>query len=612
MNLENKPSKLNLNMNFYNEEAKTATIPEESEYNFLYERNKNYMNNIALSFANLDITYEELHTKIDEYARSLYKRGVRENDIIALSVANTPEAIYLNYALNKLGAIIVPVNPLDKDYKIMQDLKVVKPKMFIGLNDTYKKIKSASDNLDIILFPYTKSLDNNLIKVLYSVKQVLSGNFLISLDNNLSYILKKYSNTEDVVYPPHKINKVGDIMFTGGSSGTHKGVMLSENGINAVVKSLDYVTNLTPGEKFMGNLPMFMAFGKLAMHYALCKSLHVDLTLKPLPKDFKEELYRTKPAGVFAWPIQWENFINSIFTEITGNDEKIDFSLNKNEDYKKYLENLKRLVEKCDKNKLDLSWLKMGVSGGEQLKMFTEVLCSMLFEELGAKDVLWNGLGMTEMWAPVSVKMGKKNSNGTVGVVIPFNNQMIIAPVTKEELGFNKEGLLCVTGPGMMQGYYNNEEETKNSFIYKDSTKWLLTGDIALVNESGEIVYVDRAKRSFVCGIENIYPQRIENLLSSIPEIRESIVTKIKDNDMQYVPKYHISLYDESTDIDSLKNKIHKLISKTLGDNNQARYYEFYYEPLTRTANGKLDPKPYQEFDNKKSKILMKSQFKSK
>ncbi len=59
------------------------------------------MNNIALKFGNLNITYEELHTRIDEYARALYKRGVRENDIIAVSVANTPEAIYLSYALNK-------------------------------------------------------------------------------------------------------------------------------------------------------------------------------------------------------------------------------------------------------------------------------------------------------------------------------------------------------------------------------------------------------------------------------------------------------------------------------------------------------------------------------
>ena len=91
------------------------------------------------------------------------------------------------------------------------------------------------------------------------------------------------------------------------------------------------------------------------------------------------------------------------------------------------------MLRKADTSKLDLSWLKKGVSGGEQLKMFTEQLCATVFEELGAPDVLWNGLGMTEMWAPVAVKMGKKNTNGTVGAVIPYNNQMIIDPKTKQQ-----------------------------------------------------------------------------------------------------------------------------------------------------------------------------------
>ena len=192
-----KPSEMELNMKFYGEEARTSVKPNDTEYNFLYERNKKYMNNIALKFGNLNITYEELHTRIDEYARALYKRGVRENDIIAVSVANTPEAIYLSYALNKLGAIICPINPLDMDYKILEDLKVVRPKMFIGINDAYKKIKSINE-MDIILFPVVKSINNNLVKILYGTKQLLNGNVLLSLNNNLDYVLKKGKNITDV------------------------------------------------------------------------------------------------------------------------------------------------------------------------------------------------------------------------------------------------------------------------------------------------------------------------------------------------------------------------------------------------------------------------------
>ena len=600
------PSQEYLNMNFYSEEARSAQKPNNTTYGFLYERNLPYMNNIAISFGNVDIKYEQLHEEIDKYARALYKRGVREGDIIGLSAINTPELIYITYALNKLGAIICSINPMDMEYKIMQDLKVVRPKMFIGINDTYRKIKHASNgiDMDIILYPAVRSIDNSLIKFLYGGKQMSSGNFLLSMNNNLNSILKNGYSFEDAVFPISHNKKISDIMFTGGSSGTHKGVMLDGNGINCVAKSLDYVTELEPGEVFLGNLPMFMAFGKLAMHYALCKNLHVKMVSKPLPKDFKEEIYRIKPAGVFAGPIQWEFFANDILSEISKKHQNIDFSGNNRENYKEYLENLRMELRTADKSKYDLSWLKMGVSGGEQLKELTEQIINMIFEEFGTTDNLWNGLGMTEMWAPVSVKMGKKNSDGTVGVMIPFNNYMIIDPITHEELGYDNEGLLLVNGPGMMLGYYNNEKETKESFMEINGTKWLITGDIAKILPNGEIVYIDRAKRSFVCGIENIYPQRIENLLSQIPEIRESIVTKVMDNELQYVPKYHISLYSEECDVEKLKLKIEKLISSTLGNSNMPRYIEFYYEPLIRTLNGKLDPKPYQENDNKKYKTL--------
>lgn len=584
-------------------------IPTLTGYDFLYERNKDYMNNIALSFDKMNITYEQLHTKIDEYARALYKRGVREGDFIAFSAINTPEAIYLSYALNKLGAIECPISPLSNEYKMMQDLEIIRPKMFIGINDAYSTFKKASKELDIdtILYPAVGSMNNNLIKILYNLKQFVNGNMLFSTDNRLRSVLNKGKNFTEVDFAKYDPDSITELMFTGGSSGVHKAVMLNNNGLNSVAKSLDYVTDLQPGELFMGNLPMFIAFGKLSIHYALCKNLQLELTLKGLPKMFKDELYRVKPAGVFAGPIQWENFITSIFSELDVNTKEINFMLENADDTEKYLEKLRDTLRKSDLSKYDLSWLKMGVSGGEQLREFSESLCNLLFEELNSPDGLWNGLGMTEMWAPVSVKRGNKDTVGTVGRVIPYNKAIVIDPNSKEKLGNNEIGLLCVNGPGMMKGYYNNEEETNKVFINIDNEKWYITGDIVKILPSGEIKYIERLKRSFVCGIENIYPQQIENILSNFPEIRETIVTKIRDNELQYVPKYHISLRDIDCDIDKLKQNIENKILSTLGESNVARYYEFYYEPLQRTASGKLDPKPYQEKDNEHTKKLTKT-----
>jgi len=609
-----KSSEISLNNNVYSASVLSAERPYDTGYNFLYDRNRLYMDSVALSFDRKKITYEELHSRIDEYARALYKRGVRKGDLIAFSAANTPEAIYISYALNKLGAIECPISPLSNEYKMLQDLQIVKPKMFIGINDAYGSFKKASKdlNIDVILYPAVNSMSNDLIKILYGFKQFLNGNMLFSADNQLCNVLKNGSKYQNAIFSKFNPDDVTELMFTGGSSGTHKAVMLNDNGLNSVVKSLDYVTDLQVGDVFMGNLPMFIAFGKLSIHYALCKGLDVELTLKALPKFFKDELYRIKPAGVFAGPIQWENFITSIFSEVNTNLKQIDFILKNGYDSKTYLENLRKELKKVDLKKYNLSWLKMGVSGGEQLRTFTESICNLLFQELGSPDDLWNGLGMTEMWAPVSVKRGKKNSLGTVGHIIPFNNAMVIDPINHNELEVDKAGLLCVTGPGMMLGYYENSYETEKVIIEKNGRKWYITGDIVKILPNGEIKYIERLKRSFVCGIENIYPQQIENILSEIPEIRECIVTKIQDNELQYVPKYHIALRDIDCDVNGLKQNIEKLILSTLGESNLARYYEFYYDPLLRTGSGKLDHKPYQEKDDKSFDIHIKKKVKNK
>lgn len=608
-----KPSQEFKHMDFYSEEAKRAEVPNDTLYNFLYERNKNYMDYPAIEFANLKITYEELHTRIDEYARALYKRGVREGDLIVLSVANTPEAFFLSYALNKLGAIVCPIHPFENPYKILNDLNLVKPKMFIGIQDAYTNFKKASKkfdeaNIDVILYPAVASIDDKKLQTLYGIKQFFDGNHLFGSKYQLKRVLENGNNYSQAFFPEYK-KGASDIMFTGGSSGVHKGTELDGNGLNAVVRSLDFVLPLKPGETFMGNLPQFMAFGKLSSHYALCKNLDVLLTMKALPKDFVDELYRLKPNGVFGGPIQWETLARHIVSKI-DNPKLRDFDKLKNGDegsYKEYLELLKEELLKLKEPQLNLDFLKLPISGGEQLKSFSEQVCNLIFENMGVNDKIWNGLGMTEMWAPVSVKRGKINSNGTVGTTIPFNNFKIVDPNTFQELDYNTPGLLLVNGPGMMLGYYKNQEETDKVVIYDENgAKWLNTGDIALALPNGEIKYVDRAKRSFVCGVENIYPQQIENILSELPEIRETIVTKVKDEHLQYVPKYHISLNDFPIDREKLENKINKMIEKKLGLSATARFFEFYGMPLPRTANGKLDPKPLQKSDDEMYTVKVK------
>ena len=195
-----------VNERFYPREVKMDTLPNESEVDFLLRRNKDYMNNIALTFDKKKITYEEMHTRIDEYARALYKRGVREGDLIAIGVVNTPEAIYLSYALQKLGAITVSLNPIESRKNLIQDLNVLTPKMYIGINEGYNNFRYASRgrNIDTVIFPAVQSIDSKLVKMLYSMKNILTGNQVYSMDKKLSKMLKDGKDFEDVIYPEYK------------------------------------------------------------------------------------------------------------------------------------------------------------------------------------------------------------------------------------------------------------------------------------------------------------------------------------------------------------------------------------------------------------------------
>ncbi|MBE6154876.1 MAG: acyl--CoA ligase [Firmicutes bacterium] len=565
--MENK--KIKFVDNYTGKEVETE-LPNSSKYDFLYERNKDYMNEIALTFDKRRITYEELHQRIDEYTRALYSNGIRQGDVIGVCVVNTPESVYLLYALDRIGATVVGLSPLNNEYKMQRDIEMVRPQKIISVDMFYDKFKNSCEALNItpILYSPLESVSNPIVKLGYSAMQLKKGNKLFGLDHNLKSIVKngKYVDAKLGEFDP---TQVTDIMFTGGSSGVHKGVDLNGNGLNSVVKALDNVLILEPGMTHLGNIPFgHMVFGRLVLHYALCKNLQFALTLNALPNKFYDELARTKAHGAMGGPIHWESLI--------GNPNIKPGSL---------------------------SELIQPLSGGEMFKPEKRKQAEEALRIGGSSAYIGDGLGLTEMWAPTHVNMGGKNTPGTVGFAIPFVESKVVDPkifesfnpnakYNLEELPVGEVGLLIVSGPGMMLGYHDNINETNKVFINDENGKrWYSTGDLVIrcgINNN-EFKFAGRKKRNFVSGVDNIYPEQIEALLLRFPEIREVAVTKIPDDKYQYLPKYHISLIDENCNVEILKNKIDVLIEGTLGSSALAGYIEYTYTPLPRTDNGKIN-----------------------
>lgn len=548
--------------------------PNQKKYDYLLDQNEKYMDLIALSTYDRKITYEEMHESIQKYAKLLYKKGVREGDIIGVCALNVPESVYLLYALDIIGAVVVGFSPLDNKDKIKKDIELTRPKMIITVDMKYKDFKSNEKALDFSTMSYSiaNSLPNAKFRISYKALQLLKGNTPLSKERNL--LKQTREEFSDIKVMPSKYieNQLTDIMFTGGSTGVHKGVDLAGNGLNSVVEGMNSIFQAEAGMVHLGNIPIgHMVYGRMIMHYALSNNMEFALTLKALPKDFYDELVRTHATAAVGGPPHWVSLI-----EQQGDIFVPSSKLKKN----------------------SLSELHYATSGGEAKKVTTDKAINEALQFCGSDAKLGDGLGATETWASIMINNGRIHNHGTIGEPISTIDIKLVDPETGEKVKKGEKGLLYVSGPSVMIGYHNNPEETEKVIFYdKNGKKWINIGDYLQELETGEYKYVGRQKRNFVSGIENIYPEELENLLLTLPEVREAVVTAIPDEMVQYIPRYHISLNDENIDYKTFEEKLTLLVSSKFSDSWLPGSIQYYNEPLQRMSNSKINVAYYKEQD---------------
>lgn len=554
--------------------------PQLSLYEYLYEQNVQGMNDIAFSFMGRKITYEEFFTRIDDISKSFKSMGVKSGDIIPLIFATIPEAAYCFYALNKIGAVSCMIDPRLNDYGLMRDLNLINSEIVVSITNTCNILNNIKDQTkikDIIMLSALNSAKNPLLRGIMNlndlvIKNKISNHYI----NWSSFLQKSYSQSINNSYYP---NRPATIVFTGGTTGVHKGVVLSDDAINATVHEHRFlIDDIERGEKFLDILPPFIAYGLTSMHLSLSYGLETILDPLPNPKMFAKQICKYKPSIVFGGPIHWEALANS--KEI---------------------------------KKSNLSHLKYPVSGGEKLPFATEQKINKVLLEHNCKNEIMDGYGASECCGVFSIKFSTKNTKGTVGYPLRYNNMCIIDCNTLKEKDYNEPGEICISGPSLMNEYFKNKEETEKAFITDAyGRKWLKTGDLGMINENGELVITGRSKRIFVCGVNKVYPPEMESLIMAIPGIRKCVVTGVKDDILRAVPKVHILLEDSYNNyeyknyiIDHIKN----IISTKIGIDVVPKYYSFD-EQFLYTGSGKIDYVKMTDNDNKmlieKEKVFIK------
>ena len=561
-------------------QEKRKISPNQRKYDYMLQQNEGHMDFIALTFEDQKITYKELHENINKYAKFLTGLGVKKGDKIGVCMMNTPESVYILYALDLIGAITIGLSPFDNEAKLKEDLELTKPKMVIATDFCYRNIRKAEKELKFrtILYSPLMSSKNKKIKFGYRLFQIVKGNFKLNRNSSMKYLLKhtKPEEFEKAEFIPRETT---DIMFTGGSTGTHKGVELAGEGINYTVEGMRYMydDDFFEGKTYLGNVPFgHMAYGRAILHIALTNNMTYALTLKAMPEDFYEEIVRTGAHCAVGGPPHWADFV-----EIKDG----------------------KYVTKEKVKPGSLANICLATSGGEAIKRELEAAVDNTLKENGSNVPLGDGLGATEAWSVITLNSGKVYVPGTVGKKISTLKIKLIDPETGLEVKKGEKGILTISGPSVMKAYYGNPEETaKVMSTDENGEEWCNIGDYLVEREDGSYEYLGRKKRNFVCGVENIYPEQIENLLSPLPEIKEIIVTSIPDFEQQFIPSYHISLANDAVDTEELERKIRKIILSKLSPAWLPQKIEYFNMPLERMGNAKINITYYEERDKESLK----------
>lgn len=560
--LTGKPNLDKPHLKFYSEEALLDELPQNTMYGYLREQNKMHMSNTAICFdaagCQKEITYQELFDYIERVASNLAQSGIQENDKVAVCFANIPESVYVIYALNKIGAVSCLIDPRITPKAMERDLLGLNVKMFIGIYECYKTFKKANERVGLknyIFVPTLHTLTKKSVKALYTLSKVASRSVPFRKEQKWKTLCKKSDKTSRI--SEYQQNKLALISYTGGTTGVHKGVKLSNDALNTLVHSHKYIMLdiVKRGDIFMDILPQFMIYGIFSLHLSLCLGLKTYLLIDSSPEKFAENLIRINPTMVFGGPVHWETLI--------GN---------------------KKIKPNC------LSNMKAPVSGGEKLPLQKEKLLDDILIYAGSQETMCNGYGASELGGSVTLKHGKHNKAGTVGRLHIFDNAKIISTETGEELAYNEIGELYITTPSLMMGYYNHSDEEEKAIITdQNGIRWFATGDMARIDENGDIELAGRKKRLFVCGINNVYPPEMEELINTLPNVKKCAVVNVPDEKLREVPKVHIVLeHDDEKKRTRAISQINKYIAENIGDKVVPKYFEFH-EELLYTANGKID-----------------------
>lgn len=537
-------------LNLYKDVPTSLDYYSGSLYDVIKENGMKYASLTAYEYFAKRCSYKEFLKKVDKIAASLKAMGIKENECVTICMPNIPEGVLLVYAANAIGAIANMVHPLGSLNDIERALNSTDSSILFVSDVTYSKVKNIEvDNL--VVCEVSNELDG-ILKVLYNYKNKKNMDY----DDRVitwSKFLELGRGIEDF-YIKREKDDPAVIIYSGGTTGKSKGIILSNGNFNSLARQCDAIEKtVAPGNSILSALPIFHGFGLgVCVHMPLYNGMRCILVPKLNTKNMNKEIKKYKPNLLPVVP------------------------------------SLLALICK-GKSGSELKHVKGIFCGGDYLSIELKEKTEEYFKERGSKARVRIGYGLSEATAFFLATYNHiPYEASSIGIPNPDTIVKVFQVGTEIECENGQVGEICVNGPTVMMGYINNDKETDKVLIrHSDDRVWLHTGDLGYRDKKGEFFFSSRLKRMIVTNGYNVYPIELEELICKHPYVDSCVVIGVKHEVKQQVPKAVIVLKEGIEDSFKVKSEIKKYCENNLALYQRPAEYEFK-ESLPKTAIGKV------------------------
>ncbi|MDR2590081.1 MAG: AMP-binding protein [Oscillospiraceae bacterium] len=513
----------------------------------------------AYEFSGCTKTHKDFVDEILLCSRGLKASGINKNDRVTICMPNTPQAIIMFYALNHIGAIANMVHPLSAEEELVRYIEDSKSVAVFTLDQFSEKLLNIlprTDAKQLILTGIEDSL-SGIKRFLYKYTKGRKIVHFPTKDNILRYndLLQNGSKYDGEFDAAGVGNDVAAILYSGGTSGTNKGIVLTNLNFNALAMQTIAAGDCVESDrKMLAIMPLFHGFGLgVCVHTTLISGATIILVPQFSIKTYLKLLKKTKPHYIAGVPTLYEAMLK--------------------------LDNVETL---------DLSQLKGLFSGGDTLTVELKRKVDTFLKERGSSEQVREGYGLTECVTASCLTPRNYHKEGSIGIPYPDMLYKIVKPNTGESLPYGEEGEIVISGPTVMKCYDNNEEETTQTLkTHADGKTWLHTGDLGIIDEEGFIYFRQRMKRMIVSAGYSIYPTQLENAIESHENVLISCVIGIPDEYKKQRIKAFITLRDNQEPTDEIKESIRLHCIKNIAKYAMPSEFE-YRKDLPRTLVGKV------------------------